>query len=167
MRISKKELIRLEEEQKALELQRQKNALFCCGLTMRRLNLQVAKDGRLFWVNDDNELTDITFDGKICKPFGVEINQRIETHFDLYNNPKLCCGFIQYYLNEFRCIDLNMLYLTNKVSNSAGQACVILPDNRTIKSNMYNKDTLKYIDLLFTLDGALPFELEDLKGLDI
>jgi len=168
-RISAKRQL-LEEQQRLLEEQTlQKNSFDCANFLMQRMELEVDdKTGFLARYNEDTEeLSEIIFDGKKCKDLRAPIDPRKEMPFDPYNNIKLCCGLLQYYVNEYMGKDTQIMYLSNKTSNDEGTLTLVFENGQSVIGNPYNKDTLKYIDMIVLLDGGNAIDNRTIKGMDV
>jgi hypothetical protein len=166
-RMSGRQLELLRKEQEDMKLRQ--NAVKCANFVMQRLELETDQFGFINYLNEDtDELSEFTFDGKKCKDIcSGTVLRKNELPFDPYNNIKLCCGLLQYYINAGLGRDTTMMYLSNKNMNEAGELTVVLEDGTKITGNTYNKDTLKYIDMLLILDRALALDFAMLKGFDI
>lgn len=167
-RISAKQLELQNQQKQQEELMMQRNTIECSNFLMRILGLETDSSGFITRFDDeDNSVSAFVFDGKKCKNLNYPINMRTELPFDPYNNVKLCCGVLQYYITNYLHRDTNMLFITNRNMNESGNAAVIFDDGSKVEGNTYNKDTLKYIDMILVLDRAIPLEYNTLRQLDI
>ena len=165
-RITKKMI----EEEKANEMFLAKATRECVSLVMTKMGLEVNKDGFIERVDDDNdEITILTFSGKQCVTTLLpnrETNMEVELPFDPYNNAKLAASLLTYYLSEYAYKEVLVMGPTNKKLNEEGKLIVKFTNGETLESHVYFKDSLKYIDAIYTLEGSAPPEFRALKGLD-
>jgi hypothetical protein len=158
----------LENQQRQDEQKMYANTISCSNFIMQRMGLQVDSSGFIHrYDEEENEISEYTFDGKKCKSIDSQSVMKNELLFDPYNNVKLCCGLLQYYITQYLGRDTNMIFLSNKNMNEHGTLTVIFDDGTQLIGNAYNKDTLKYLDMILVLDIALPFDFNFLARLDI
>lgn len=167
-RISAKKQLEMEEQKRREAISLKTNTTQCSNLMMQVLELEYDKMGFIQRYDDVNdELSEFVFEGKKCKYIDALIDTRCEMPFDPYNNVKLACGLVQFYINDYIGMDTLMIYLTNKSMNEEGQAVVKFDNGEEIVSNTYCKDSLKYLDLVLKMSDALPPFFSKLKGLDM
>lgn len=165
-RITKK-MIQEEEERERLTII---NTNKCIGLVMQKMELDVDRFGYIVRNNEeDNEITELNFDGKKCKStlLNLPIDLELELPFDPYNNSKLALSLANFYINEFMGMEALMLGITNKKLNELGYSICKLTSGRVIEGNEYYRDSLKYIDMIYMLDGSAPPEFRALKEIDM
>ena len=98
---------------------------------------------------------------------GLEIDPVTEIAFDPYNNHKIVTGLINLYLETYYPgIDIQSLSLAGRHLNELGNAVLKLTNGQEFKSSNYYKDTLKYLDILYQMDGSAPPEMRVLKEMD-
>ena len=97
----------------------------------------------------------------------LPIDLELELPFDPYNNSKLALSLANFYINEFMGMEALMLGITNKKLNELGYSICKLTSGRVIEGNEYYRDSLKYIDMIYMLDGSAPPEFRALKEIDM
>lgn len=169
-RITKKQIE--EENKKQLRLQKNTNA--CIGMIMQKLELNVDKYGHIQrFDEEDGEYTALTFDGKRCKSTlipNIIIDPDIELAFDPYNNIKLAISLLTYYIAEFIGKEILVMGPTNKKLNERGKLILKLVSGQSSEiheGHEYFRDALKYIDMIYLLDGSAPPEFTAISELDI
>lgn len=168
MRISKKEQERLEKEEQIKQFNVAKNTVECSNFMMQRLGLEADNFGVLRRIDDEEgEVSELIFEGKKCKSIKSAINKSVEMVFDPYNNAKFACALLNYYISDYIGSEVNTIILTNQSINESGSCEVQFTNGYTVVSNKYNKDSLKYLDVILQLDRALPPDYAILKGFDI
>ena len=159
----------LEEQAKKEELFK-KNTNKCIALVTQKLNIIIGEGGYMYLVNSNMEdegvgsTIPLILDGRKMKStmVGLEIDPATEIAFDPYNNHKIVTGLINLYLETYYPgIDIQSLSLAGRHLNELGNAVLKLTNG----SNYY-KDTLKYLDILYQMDGSAPPEMRVLKEMD-
>lgn len=170
-RITKKML----EEQAQKEALFQKNTNKCIALVTQKLNIIIGEGGYMYLVNSNMEddgvgsTIPLILEGKKMKStmVGLEIDPMTEIAFDPYNNHKIVTGLINLYLETYYPgIDIQSLSLAGRHLNELGNAVLKLTNGQEFKSGNYYKDTLKYLDILYQMDGSAPPEMRVLKEMD-
>lgn len=168
-RITKKQIA--EENQKELRLQ--KNTIACIGMIMQKLELNVDKYGYIQRFDEEGgEYTSLTFDGRRCKSTlipNIMIDPDTELAFDPYNNIKLAISLLTFYIAEFIGKEILVMGPTNKKLNERGKLILklITPAGTEItEGHEYFRDSLKYIDMIYVLDGSAPPEFTSITELD-
>lgn len=163
-----KKMIAMEEE---LERNILINSISCRNLVMQKLGLEVNSDGYVMYTDEDTyECEVLSFDGKKCT-----MNLRDETTellFDPYNNIKLACSLLYFYIERYlgfeKYGEILLLYLSNdKLINRIGHCVLKFIGGFILEGNDYYRDTLKYIDAIYILDGSAPIEFSMLRGIDV
>ena len=140
----------------------------CVDTLMRFMNIEIYVDGTLYIMDyDTDEAQHIVIDGMFCiYPFGDRELARNEILFDVYNNTRLMSTMLAIYIsNKGWGIDIQKI--TNNRPDRLGHLEILFSNGVTWSSNAYRKDSLKYLDMIMKLQGALPPDFERLKGLDI
>jgi hypothetical protein len=165
-KMSAKQLELLAKEQE--EFNMRKNTKECADYILQRMVLDVDKYGYIMrYDEENNELSYFTFGGKKCKYLEAYIDQRNEMVFDPYNNVKLSNGLLQYYLNDYMEKEVVMIFLSNRNMNEPGNTTILFTDGTKVSGHEYNKDSLKYLDMILVLDQGLKPDFSTLKGMDI
>lgn len=162
----------IEAEEQLLQLI-ERNSIICRNLIMQKLGLELNSDGYVTFCNEDEDSDEcevLSFDGKKCT-----LNLRDETTeilFDPYNNIKLACSLMHFYMTNMCGFnphgDILLLFLTNDtIINKPGCCQIKFEDGYELIGNIYCRDTLKYIDIIYILDGSSPIEFNALRGIDI
>jgi len=166
-RITKKQIREEEENEYALN----RNARICIGLVMQKMELEINNEGNIIRNDDEcGEITAITFDGKACVSSLLpnrEIDMERELPFDPYNNVKLAASLLTFYLSEYLGKEILFMGVTNKKLNEEGKLILKFADGQTIEGNIYDRDSLKYIDMVYMLEGSAPPEYTALKEIDL
>ena len=94
--------------------------------------------------------------------------------FDPYNDLGLATYCVMQYMCYIQEIDVNecvsIISVTNSKMNSLGCSELTYTakmNNKKISGNMYHRDCLKYLDLIYILDGAADEEYTALQNLDL
>ena len=170
-RITKKMIAEMQMK----ELKHQQNTNSCIALLTQKLNIEIDNEGKMYlcrfdYDDDDNATIPLRFEGKVVKStfvVGDNIDLENEIAFDPYNNVKLLIGLIGLYVEEYYPTDeLLTLAISNRRPNKLGTASISFRSGTYFDSNEYYKDSLKYIDLLYQMDGSAPPEFRKLKEID-
>jgi len=163
-----KEKLLLQQQEEQNEIRMYKNTIDCSNFLIQRMGLDYDRAGFINRFDDEtNTMSEFIFDGKKCKALAFPIIKGTELALDPYNNVKLCCGILQYYITDYLGRDTTTIFLSNKSMNENGTLTVIFDDGSSVTGNPYNKDTLKYVDMILILDGALFMDFKVLKEMDI
>ena len=145
------------------EIFRSKGAL---DLLMCYLGIEYTADGRMYFYDDDDNIVDMYIDGMTCiYPF-VRQAQKGEIDFNPYFNTKLMLNILEWYFAEHSYI-VNIQKITNGRPDNIGHVEIEFMNGVIYKSDVYYKDSLKYIDILMKLEGALPMDFQRLRSFDI
>lgn len=90
--------------------------------------------------------------------------------FDPYNDIRLCMACVGWYLQTVLNVNpniINVLAVTNQKMNDQGYALIKFSDMRELRGHLYNRDCLKYLDLIYIMDEANPIEYKELASLDM
>jgi len=94
--------------------------------------------------------------------------------FDPYNDLRLATYCVMQYLCYIEEIDVNecvsIIAVTNSKMNEPGEGEITFTakmNNKKITGNTYNRDCLKYLDLIYIFDNAAKEEYVALKNLDL
>lgn len=90
--------------------------------------------------------------------------------FDPYNDIRLCMACVGWYLQTVLNVNpdiINVLAVTNQKMNDEGYALIKFSDMRELRGHPYNRDCLKYLDLIYIMDQSLSMEYTELSGLDM
>lgn len=166
-RITKKMI----QEEQDKEMRLAKATRECISVVMTKMQLEINKDGFIERYDDEtDEVTILTFGGKRCVTTldpKREIDMEVELPFDPYNNAKIAASLLTYYLSEYIFREVLVMGPTNKKLNEEGKLIIKFTDSSTFEGNVYKKDSLKYIDAIYQLEGSAPPEYKALKGLDV
>lgn len=129
----------------------------------RKLNDFIIKEAGLE-LDSRNHLIDqdtgneITIRGKSVKYNNgqiIRLNSN-EIEFDPLNNPllayEICCNYINKLQSEGE-LDVSAFGISNSERNTEGRAVCITKEDKII-SNTYNLDSLKYIDIIATINNT-------------
>lgn len=147
----------------------QQHMLDAADLMLRYLGMDVDEQGFISYFDED-ECTDekIYIDGYACKYPSYPIEDpKSEMILDVYNNSKICSQLVHYYNKNIMNYDVDMNFLTNGKPDTPGSFKVKYANGVTIASNVYNKDSLKYIDFIMKMEQAVPMDFDRLRELDI
>ena len=145
------------------EIFRSKGAL---DLLMCYLGIEYSNDGRMYFYDDDDNLVDMYIDGMRCiYPFARPA-QRGEIDFNVYFNTKLMLSILEWYFAEHNYI-VSIQKITNGKPDNIGHVEIEFMNGVIYKSDVYYKDSLKYIDILMKLEGALPMDFQRLREYDL
>lgn len=167
-RITKKMI----QEEKEAELRLQKNTNTCIGMIMQKMGLEIdtkTGDGSIRrYDEDEEEYTYLTFDGKKCVStmMNLEIDMDTQLPFDPYGNTKLATSLLTYYISEYLGREILLVAPSNKKPNEEGHLILKFEDGEKIEGNTYFKDTLKYLDMIYILEGSAKPEYTKLKAID-
>lgn len=158
-----------QEQQEYLELQTKTNGLI--ALVTQKLNIDIRQDGTMYLVTDDNEVHQLRMDGRnIVSTFvvGTNIDPETQIAFDPYNNVRMAIAMVNAYL-ELYLPDREIIgiSLSTRHMNQKGFAEIKFMDGEVIRSHEYKQDGLKYMDLIYNLDGSVPPEYAKLRELDM
>ena len=121
-----------------------------------------------YYDEDENVSEKIYIDGFACKYPAFPINDpKSEIILDVYNNTKICSHLVHYYNKNIMHYDVDISYITNARMDTIGRFEVRYTNGAIISSNVYNKDTLKYIDFIMKMEEAVPMDFDRLRELDI
>lgn len=172
-RVTKKEIAKQEKYYKLME----DNAKEFSTLIIERLGLEPQPSTGLLIVSDelyDGNLVYFTYDGFKYIPF--EYQQYYENIqdvkvFDPYNNINLCTNIIMWYICNImgrNADDVDLIGVTNAKMNDKGAAFIKFEDKPDkMVGHEYNRDCLKYMDLVYKLDDAHELEYKRLQDLDM
>lgn len=182
--MTKKEEMR---QKRYYELMNRNSYLFA-DLFMQRLGLEkeeatgfIAKepdnDEGDYYLNLNSQGETLKFDGFRYVTFedypNYQDRQDIKI-FDPYNNIKLCSFLFNWYIVNILHYDINNIIvvgITNSKMNDLGFAFVKGTDENgkiwEIDGNPYNRDCIKYLDLIYKIEQALPMEYDKLKEVDM
>ena len=146
----------------------EKRKIEASELMMRYLGLEVDEFGYIVTTDDDGEIESrINIAGKLCKhPLYQIDNPKKEIAMDIYNNLKFCSNLVYFY-NKSHNYVVQMMYLTNTKMDTTGRFVIEYGDGNKFASDVYCKDSLKYIDFIMKLENALPQDFKHLRELDI
>ena len=170
-RITKKMIAEMQMR----DAKHQENTNRCIALLTQKLNIEIDNEGNMFLCrfdcdDEDNATIPLRFEGKVIKStfvVGSNIDPENEMAFDPYNNIKLLIGLIAVYCEEyFPGDEMLTLAISNRRPNKPGVATIRFRSGLWFESDTYNKDSLKYIDLLYQMDGSVPPEFRRIKELD-
>lgn len=176
-----------EKDKAAFEEHKQKNAINFSNYVAQQMGLDILSDGTLYY---DDIL--FNFDGFKYIPYTMENVQKAEENedtikvFDPYSNLKLMEFCLRFYLaTEINIPEDRILVLgvTNNKMNDKG-ACfvkfykhepgVVYDENTSLNTNgtvitghIYSRDCLKYADMMLMFSGALPFEYDELRKMEL
>lgn len=138
-------------------------------LFMRYVGLEVDSNGYIYYYNDDNDtITQLYLDGMKCVYPKFEVKDpKLEIALDVYNNPKQCAQILYFYNNNILGYQIDMMFLTNSKSDTMGRLEVRYINGTVYDSNVYFKDTLKYIDMVMKMEQAVPMDFTRLRELDL
>ena len=97
----------------------------------------------------------------------IPIDPATEMAFDPYNNIKLMISLLNMYIEIYEDSDILTLSLSTKKLNEYGFAELKFEDGRVVRGNEYFRDSLKYMDIIYALDGSAPPEFKRIKELDM
>lgn len=163
-----KKMIEMEQQ---LEETIMKNSIICRNLIMQKLGLETNSDGYIVYCDEDSDEYEVlSFDGKKCAM--NLLDDSTELLFDPYNNIKLACSLMYFYIEKYYGFDkygeILLLYLSNDtIINKIGHCIIKFIRGFQLEGNDYYRDTLKYIDIIYILDGSSPLEFNTLKGIDV
>lgn len=177
-----------EMRQKRYYEQMERNSRIFSDLFIQRLGLE-KEDGTGFLVkepdNDEGEFylnmnpqgETIKFDGfryVTFEDFYLYQDKSTVKVFDPYNNIKLCSFLFNWYLVNIMRYNLDnviIVGITNAKMNDNGFAFIKARDIEgriwEVDGNCYNRDCIKYLDLIYRLDEALPMEYDKLREVDM
>ena len=140
----------------------------CVDTLMRFMNIEPYVDGTLYIMDDDmEEVQHIVIDGMFCiYPDPNREPAKNEIPFDVYNNTRLMSTMLTIFIAN-KGWGVDMQKITNNRPDRLGHLEILFSNGVTWSSNAYKKDSLKYLDMIMKLQGALPPDFERLKGLDI
>ena len=167
MRVTKKMVAEAAEKEALLT----KNTNRCIALLTQKLNLSIDKDGYMIIINEeDGWSSPMKYAGKrlVSTMVGKEIDQSTEMAFDPYNNVKLMISLLNQYI-EIYMPDQEILSISisSKKLNMLGFAEIKFMDGTSYVGNEYYRDSLKYMDIIYMLDGSAPPEFAQLKNIDM
>ena len=147
------------------EIFRSKGAL---DLLMCYLGIEHTNNGNMYFYDDDDNIIDMYIDGMKCVyPFTANrIPQKGEIEFNVYFNTKLMLSILEWYFAEHGYI-VNIQKITNGRPDTIGHVEIEFMNGVVYKSDVYYKDSLKYIDILMKLERALPMDFQRLRSYDI
>jgi hypothetical protein len=164
---TKKELKREQKIKEIVEV----NSSICTNLLMQKLGLNEDSTGKVVYIDDETDETEvILYSGKECKINKDIIDPYSNLLFDPYTNIQLACSMMYWYIckNYTQHGDIFLMYLTNDNNlNKLGHCYIKFYDGTIIEGNDYNLDSLKYLDIIYKLDGSASIEFNELKKLDI
>lgn len=182
--MSKREELRQQRYYDLME----KNARLFSDLFIQRLGLEkeegtgflvkeAENDEGEFYLNMNPQGETIKFDGfryvafEDIYKFGERQSVKV---FDPYNNIKLCSFLFNWYLvniMHYNLDDIIVVGITNSKMNDSGFAFIKAKDGYgriwEVDGNVYNRDCIKYLDLIYRLDEALPMEYDKLREVDM
>lgn len=171
-KLTKKELAKQERYYGLMNANAKKFSI----LIMDRLGLEPEESTGFLIMSDwfeSGEIKYFTYDGYKYVPFEYgqhyENNQEVKI-FDPYNNIKLCINLIPWYIMNIMNVNsdsIELIGVDNSKMNDPGAAFIQFEGREKMYGNTYNRDCLKYADILYKLDNAHPIEYTKLKNLDI
>lgn len=155
-----------KEKEAMQELQNMEVAV---DLMLRYIGMDVDENGYIYYYDEDENVSEkIYIDGFACKYPAFPINDpKSEIILDVYNNTKICSHLVHYYNKNIMHYDVDISYITNARMDTIGRFEVRYANGAVISSNVYNKDTLKYIDFIMKMEEAVPMDFDRLRELDI
>lgn len=162
-------------EMQAKEQKHRENTNRCIALLTQKLNIDIDPTGSMYmncvdFDDEDNAVIPLRFEGKIVKStfvVGSNIDPDTEIAFDPYNNTKLLIGLLNLYIEMYYPFEeLLTLSISNKHTNKLGIVTLRFRSGLWFESDEYYKDSLKYIDILYRLDGSTPPEFRKIRELD-
>ena len=155
-----------KEREAMQELQNMETA---ADLMLRYLGMDVDENGFIYYYDEDENVSEkIYIDGFACKYPAFPINDpKSEIILDVYNNTKICSHLVHYYNKNIMHYDVDISYIINARMDTIGRFEVRYANGAVISSNVYNKDTLKYIDFIMKMEEAVPMDFDRLRELDI
>ena len=155
-----------KEKEAMQELQ---NMEVAADLMLRYIGMDVDENGYIYYYDEDENVSEkIYIDGFACNYPAFPINDpKSEIILDVYNNTKICSHLVHYYNKNIMHYDVDISYITNARMDTIGRFEVRYANGAVISSNVYNKDTLKYIDFIMKMEEAVPMDFDRLRELDI
>ena len=150
-------------------MQEFQNMEVAVDLMLRYIGMDVDENGYIYYYDEDENVSEkIYIDGFACKYPEFPINDpKSEIILDVYNNTKICSHLVHYYNKNIMHYDVDISYITNARMDTIGRFEVRYANGAVISSNVYNKDTLKYIDFIMKMEEAVPMDFDRLRELDI
>lgn len=130
-------------------------------LIMQEIGLDIGPGNRIFDQDTGMEIKingmDVIAPGCYCDDKSIE--------FDPYNNRRLMGQLFSHFLDKYSNeTDLDVLTYYNVDSDNKSRVECLFSDNSTVSSKSYNKDSLKYTDIIIQLNGG---EANDLNKYDL
>lgn len=184
-RITKKELQKQELYNKTMAL----NGSIFAQLVAQRLGLEKNPITGFIMINREDDNIDsmgnevFTFDG-----YKFVFNEDYERYehdqsvklFDPYNNIKLIIFLVNWYMVNIQHWDVDecvlLMAISNNVMNATGYGFIKFMNEDPVthsykiwelRGNNYHRDCIKYLDLIYKMDGAISLEYDKLKSIDI
>lgn len=189
--MNNKPLTKREEKKQRMYMEcMEKNSRLFSEMTMQRLGLE-KEDGTnyicKFFDEDDEDDNFLILNRSNCETINFDgfryvsyddidkyKNSQEVKLFDPYNNIKLCTFLLQWYIvniYKYNIDNIIVIGITNARMNDPGYAYIKGRDNYgriwELKGGTYNRDCIKYLDLIYKLDGAFPLEFNKLKEVDM
>lgn len=140
----------------------------CTDTLIRFMGIEVYVDGSMYIYDDDTcTAQQIIINGMYCiyPNEGYEPKQN-EMIFDVYNNTRLMATMLSIYIAN-KGWGIDMQKITNNRPDTLGHLEILFSNGVKWTSNAYKKDSLKYLDMIMKLEGALPDNFAQLKGIDL
>lgn len=130
-------------------------------MMLLQIGLQADQNGRIF---DPETASAISFKGKELVAPGMENAGRDAIPFDPYNNPRMMTKLFGYYLERVTEGD-DSSSIFYGVDDGHGKGHIELRDGEEIlKSGSYQREALRYGDLLLQLNGATTTDLSNMDS---
>lgn len=149
-------------------------------LMIQRLGLTIDSNGLLVYEDILINFVQLQFSYNSFKYVSFENEEMAENNpdsikvFDPYNDLGLATYCVMQYMVYIQEIDVNncvsILSVNNSRMNELGSGEIIFTsamNNKKIVGNEYHRDSLKFLDLIYILDGAAEAEFTALKNLDL
>lgn len=184
-RVTKKELKKQELYEKTMAF----NGAIFSQLIAQRLGLIKDPNTKFIIIeSDDDDMSNLNnelfmFDGyKYVFKEDAERYERDQSVkvFDPYNDIKLIVYLVNWYMQHIQHWNVEecvlLMAISNNTMNAEGYGFIKFmqenPETHQIKTwemrgNKYKRDCIKYLDLIYKMDGAISIEYDKLKEIDI
>jgi len=133
-------------------------------LFMRYIGLDIYVDGSITYEDDDECVETVLLNGYVCKHIDYEVTPN-DISLEVYYNSKNAAKLFLYYMGKLG-YGINMMFLTNNKPDTIGRLEVEFANGVKYTSHVYNKDSLKYLDLIMRIENVMEGEFSQLKEID-
>lgn len=170
---------REEKKQTAYKMKTEINSRLFSELTIQILGLSKEPETKFLCKYCDDAFTYdyINYDGFNYVSFAdfepYQFSQTVKL-FNPYTDLKLCQYILFWYIQNIYGLSLDDILISgisNNMMNDKGYLFIKFTDKdgkfKEVRSNIYNRDCIKYLDMIYQFEGAFFLEYNKLKEVDL